>query len=533
MDWSVVVFYLGALGEVKYVIASETPPYVWAALAAALLYVVLGPWLLARFLARRGSSRAREDAASPRLLAAGLCLVALGLAGFSLVPGAEDTNRSFSLSPPVNLLATGIGGPGEEELSAGEPEGPVRSPLENVKLEETPDTTRRNVVIISLESTRAKSVTPYNPDIETTPYLDELAEKSLLVERAYTEIPHTSKALTAVNCGIYPDTDTQITGAKPGGIPARCLPELLEEQGYNTAYLQSATETFEDRPVQVENLGFGYFQALEDMDKEGFQRANYLGYEDDIMLEPSREWLEENAKEAPFMVMYDTITPHHEYLAPDRYGIKDFAEDPQLDGYLNGVRYVDFFVKNIIEQYKDLGLYEDTIFVILGDHGEAFGEHGVRGHDGVIYEEGQKVPLIVHDPKRWQNGERVSGETPVNQLDVAPTILEMLGYEAVDGEYPGRSFLGPLPRYRTLFMSCRPDPTCAASIEGDRKYIYHYGNQPEEFYDLSEDPRERNNIAGQLPPGELERRREELLEWRSRTAALYDDNPPSEPGKVD
>ena len=65
------------------------------------------------------------------------------------------------------------------------------------------------------------------------------------------------------------------------------------------------------------------------------------------------------------------------------------------------------------------------------------------------------------------------------------------------------------------------------------KYIYHYGNQPEEFYDLSEDPRERNNIAGQLPPGELERRREELLEWRSRTAALYDDNPPSEPGKVD
>jgi len=243
------------------------------------------------------------------------------------------------------------------------------------------------------------------------------------------------------------------------------------------------------------------------------------------MLEPSRKWLEENGDDGPFLASYVTITPHHEWLEPDRYGLRDYHVEERLNRYLNTVRYVDFFVRNLIEQYKELGLYEDTIFILYGDHGEGFAEHGVRGHDNVIHEEGLRVPLIIHDPQRWKDGERIGGDFPVNHMDIPPTVLDLLGYRLVGGEYPGVSILGP-PIPRPLYFNCRPDLLCMASIEGYQKYIYHFGKQPEEFYDLEEDPFERNDLADRVAPEELARRREELLEWRSRAIATFEKAPP-------
>jgi hypothetical protein len=105
-------------------------------------------------------------------------------------------------------------------------------------------------------------------------------------------------------------------------------------------------------------------------------------------------------------------------------------------------------------------------------------------------------------------------------MDLAPTIADMLGYEVVDGEYPGRSVLD-LPEERTLFFGCRPDLLSTAMIQGQEKYIYHFGNRPDEFYDLAKDPHERVNFAAALGGKELHRRRSELLEWHAETTAGY------------
>ena len=381
---------------------------------------------------------------------------------------------------------------------------------------------KRNVVMIVLESTRARSMTPYNEDLETMPFLDDLARQSLLAERAYTILPHTSKALVAAECGVPPHAVRQITEAEPNGIPARCLADLLKKQGYETAFFQPAGVDWENRPQLIENFGHEELTSLEDMDPTGFERANYFGYEDDIMLEPIRGWLEENGDE-PFLNTYKTLTPHHEYLAPTRYGRENFVEDDEVNRYLNSIRYVDFFVKNIIEMYKELGLYEDTIFVIYSDHGEGFGEHGRTQHDNVIWEESLRIPLIVHDPQRFQNGRRV--DELANLTDILPTVVDLLGYKVTGGDYPGYSLL-ELPEDRTLKFSCWDDDKCMASLNGDEKYIYHYpGAQPEgmdqeQLFDLSEDPLERNNLAG-LRSEELEQRREELFEWKSANERLY------------
>jgi lipoteichoic acid synthase len=188
---------------------------------------------------------------------------------------------------------------------------------------------------------------------------------------------------------------------------------------------------------------------------------------------------------------------------------------------MNAIRYDDFWTKNVIEMYKDLGLYEDTIFVIYGDHGEGFGEHGRYQHDSVIWEEGLRVLLIVHDPQSFDGGARVEG--PAHLMDFAPTIVDMLGYEVVDGEYPGRSVLD-LPEERTLLFGCRPDLLSTAMIQGQEKYIYHFSNRPEEFYDLAKDPLEEHNLIARAGREDLARWRREVLEWHAQGSADYDRN---------
>jgi lipoteichoic acid synthase len=350
--------------------------------------------------------------------------------------------------------------------------------------------------------------------------LNELAKSSLLAERAYTTVPHTSKASVSVNCGIEPHLVQPTTEARPDGIPVPCLASLLKEQGYRTGFFQSSTKNFEDFEGLVKNFGYEDYYPLESMDTEGFEQTNYFGYEDDIMLEPSKKWLEKQKESSdPFLAEYLMGTGHDDYQClSTHYGTEDFSDNEVLNRYLNCIRYQDIFLKNLFDQYKELGLYDNTIFVIYGDHGEGFGEHRRFQHDDNMWEEGIKVPFLIHAPGWFENGERVKGLS--NHTDILPTVLEMLGYEVKDGEYPGYSLLHPVPEDRTLMFSCFHDKACAASLKGEEKYIYHYGNQPDEFFDLSKDPLEQENLADERGE-DVDNRREELLEWRASVNATY------------
>jgi lipoteichoic acid synthase len=517
LSLNVILYSLRSFGEIKDVIGSVTSPAVWLAVLAIVDYIVLGPWMISRLI--YGRRRGPESSGSPailRLFAVGACTVSVGLIFLSFPVDAGAVSKSFSRDPVVNVVMSEVDHARIRSLT--DDANPMKAPA-NAHLQQTARTEKKNVVFIHLESTRARSTTPYNEDIDTTPYLDDLSKRSLVAERAYTIVPHTSKAITAVNCGIDPHLVRDITEAEKGGIPAKCLPELLDEQGYDSVWFSSATEDFENRAQIVENFGYHDFQPVETMDKTGFQQSNYFGYEDDIMLQPSKDWLEEH-DDRPFVATYLGVTGHHDYRPIYRYGLKDYSEDSALNHYQNEVRYLDFFVKNVIDQYKELGLYDDTIFVIYGDHGEGFGEHDLYQHDNTIYQEGLKVPLIIHEPGRFEDGKRV--DTLTDQVDILPTIVDLLGYKVTDGDYPGRSLLTPSNKTRTLFFSCFDDYRCLASIKGDEKYIYFFGNQPDEVYDLSKDPYEHHDIADQLSDAELKKKRSQVLAWYSRVNAMYE-----------
>ena len=548
LDYGTVAGWVSRLDEMQPgLYEGEGPLSVRVALFATLFYAAFGPQLVTRAVERvarwrGGPARLRTGRPEISFLGSiGLFLLAFGFGWLSLLAvavtpaqapvvnlaltGLEETSNTGEDGPDTDPLATGLSANGTEATT--EEYVPDTDPADNLSavdaaLAETPRTEKRNVVLIHLESTRAQSATPYNEDLKTMPFLGELAKSSLLAERAYAVVPRSSKGSTAVNCGVepphYPGPEFE-----PGRIPSPCLAGLLKEQGYRTVWFQSVSNTANSYWDDDLSRNFGYeeFYSPETMNTKGFQVTNSFGYEEDVMLGPSEGWLANNGYDGPFLAQYFTGTGHYGYdCVPNRYGYERFSENEELDRYHNCLRMLDHFLENLIDQYKRLGLYDNTIFVMYGDHGEGFREHrGRYMHGDTIYEEGLRVPLIVHDPRRFEDGERAKGLS--SQIDVLPTVVDLLGYEVTNGEYPGYSLVRPVPEDRTLRFNCITDRKCMASIKGHEKYIYNYDELPDEFFDLSEDPSEQNNLADERDKEELDERREDLIEWRRRDDAEY------------
>src|SRR5215216_332168 len=290
----------------------------WMLLAAALLYVALGPLFVARTAERwRGWPKRRFLAVPVEtsfLGSLGLFLLALGFGSLSLLTGTTTLARA----PFVNVVLTGIEQVTTEE-DISDTGQLTEHPAAHASLADTFRTEKRNVVLVHLETTRAQSVTPYNEDLKTTPYLDELAKESLLAERAYVVVPRSSKATVAVNCGTEPAL-YEGPEFEPGGTPVPCLASLLKGQGYNTVFFASISAAMDNFGAVVEGAGYEEFYSADDMDTKGFEETNTFGYEDDIMLEPSEEWLNERGSE-PFVAEYLLGTGHHDYQCLNtRYG---------------------------------------------------------------------------------------------------------------------------------------------------------------------------------------------------------------------
>lgn len=513
LDFQLIYFTLSQLVMTFDVVASEVPQYIWWMMIAAVPLGLFIPWGFAlgweRFVRRKLDAPPAPPVPRFKLLKWAAIGVLAIVVAFQK-PFAEQ-NTAFARNATLTVAKSAMWS--LQELLEDDVK-PVTDTID-ATLVATEQTQKRNVVVILLESTRAYSVSLHKPELKTTPHLVELAKKSLVADRAYAVVPHTSKALVATLCGIEPRLHVPITEARADGIPGRCLAALLADQGYETAFFQSATQRFENRRQLTENMGYETFMPLERLPKKGFEKVNYFGNEDDIMLEPSGKWIDKVKKE-PFFLTYLTLTPHHDYLAPRRYGRHDFHEDDEINRYMNTIHYVDAFVNNVIELFKKKGVYENTIFVILGDHGEGFGEHGRRQHDNVIWEEGIRVPLLVHDPQRFQQGKRL--QYGVNQLDVVPTVADMLGFEIENATFPGMSML-EVNSERTLRAHCWYERRCMASVRGYEKFIYHFDQRPDQFFDLARDPLEKTNIVDKIP--DAERRRSDLVGWRSRVNSMY------------
>lgn len=484
--------------QLKVIIQRVTGDAFFWRMAVALSLCLLG-WLL-WLVFRRFAEKVRPSL--PWLF------LGLGL-GMLLIPMPERLRESGLAGTKIGELTRPV--PSLEQLYADVPDS-VKASLPDYRRPEWVPAVegeeigaRPNLVLVILESTGAAIVPPYSdPEVwQELPAMARLAEESVVFDPVYSSITHTSKALVGILCGVFPRPVLDITEAAEGWPwPIECLPSLLQAAGYRAAFLQSAQQAFENRLTLVRNMGFTTAAFQETMLREPFQKLGYFSMDDRAMVEPALQWI--GAGKKPFFLTLLTSAPHHPYDVPGLPVNRDETKFPAY--YRAALKNQDLFLDELLQGIDALGQRENTLVVVVGDHGEAFGEHVGMQHNWVPYEEVVRVPLLMRGPGI---GEARRVDRLSHHIDLMPTLLRLLGV-SWQGELPGKDLFGE-DRHSRVWSSCWGSRTCMSLREGDLKIVHHFGFRPTQFFDLSKDPLETRNLASTLPPEEKKRLEQELL----------------------
>jgi lipoteichoic acid synthase len=519
LDGYLAAYALTQLDQLTPMIATKLNPWIFIGLLTFIGLLFALPFMLRRLkYAKRLAQMTRTRAdwknrrrAAPVAIAILFMLLSLGFNQISM-PYDLTGLQSQRLVP----IAKGLRAWFEEEDFSNLSNIPTIPPT---TLEKTPHTQPYNVVIVILESVRARSIPVYGGTAKTMPTLSQLAVEGRFARQAYTVVPHTSKSVLAILCGQYPKLVMPIDEAELGMIPSPCLPELLRGKGYDTAFFQTATRGFERRDELVKSLGFQRFFGNEDLENDGtMESPNYLGLEDKAMLKPSLAWVKE--RKNPFLLTYLTLISHHDYKVPSDFKTQQFTSNPLLNAYYNTLVYTDEFVTELMEKFRHAGLLKNTLFVFLGDHGEGFNEHYRYEHDVVIYDEGLHIPVILYGAGLRKPGQEIKGLR--NNTDILPTVVDILGYRLKGGLYDGKSLVSTAG-HATLYHSCWYRNGCMALREGGMKTIYHYQWRPPQLFDMKNDPLEKQDLSLQFsgPNNRVEDAVKRMKSWRQKVNRRY------------
>ena len=356
----------------------------------------------------------------------------------------------------------------------------------------------RNVILVVLESTAARHLKTYGAPMDPMPNLSALARRSIVVERAYAVYPESVKGLFATLCSRYPAFDT--APEIYADVACAPLPRLLRESGYQTALLHSGRFEYLGMPAMIERRGF---DLLEDAGAIGGQVNSSFGVDDASTVRRALQWIAARRGQR-FFLTYLPIAGHHPYEAsiPGPFkGRDDFTR------YLNSLHESDAALGELLDGLRALGLDDDTLVVVMGDHGEAFGEHpGNFAHTLFIQEENVRVPYVIAAPGAIDRERRVQRVASV--IDTAPTILDLLGLPA-PALHQGVSLLAPDPRLALFFTDYSIGWLGLA--DGCWKYLLELDAGRSRLYDVCVDPRESRDRAAEFP--------ERIAAYRERVQA--------------
>lgn len=394
---------------------------------------------------------------------------------------------------------------------------------QDIRFAETPETQRQNVVLILLESVRADSTSLHNPQLDTTPYLRELSEKALVVDEMYAHIPRTSGAWLSVLQGIHPVTNSAMAywGKQEAQDPSfPSLPRLLRPFGYQSAYFSPSHAEYENENQLLLNLGFDKLVTAENFDLDRKDYVNPFGFEDRIVIEPMFTWVDEQQKnERPFLLTVMTNVGHHRFTYPASWPRKEYAQNvsEEYNEYLNCIAYIDDFVKRVFRGFEQRNLLDNTIFVVVSDHGESFGEHGTRNRAVSVHEEVLRVPMLIRAPGLAQAPKRIQG--PRSHVDILPTLAQLLGYRIEGGEPDGHTLLADVPGDREIFFTATLEESAIAMRRGSLKFTYRFNDKSVHAFDLTQDRAQRHDLIDTLSKDELDTAKQKMLRWYWSTHA--------------
>ncbi len=349
----------------------------------------------------------------------------------------------------------------------------------------------RNILLLVLESTPAEYLTCYGGAYGVSPALDLAAKHAVLFDCVYAHAPATNNSMFSMLCSSYPWISYNSITKEHPDIPLPSISSVLGQQGYRTAFFNAGDNRFQQAGLFLSNQGFEKVSDYAEMncsakefevDDKKWQFLN--GKDDACSTQELLNWVERDPKK-PFFAMLWTYQTHYPYFfqGPEEHYVSD---DPFFNRYLNAVHHSDELIGTILAKLASLHLSESTLVVVVGDHGEAFGQHGQTTHASGIYEENIHVPCLFINPQI--SAERRQGAGGL--VDLAPTLLEGLGKD-VPATWQGRSLFQKKKDDYVFFFSPWSDYLFGYR-NGNKKYIYNASRNTTQFFDLKKDPKELN-----------------------------------------
>ncbi|MDP2345348.1 MAG: sulfatase-like hydrolase/transferase [Deltaproteobacteria bacterium] len=465
----------------------------WAALGAPLSE---GGWpallsLLALAFVLVIAARARPR--GPHLIGTACVLLALlGLLG-TIVDDDEERRRFGLDESPVAALFQSPRAITSSDASIDDPIVDA-DPSWSAAVEVAAGAPPRHVVLFLSESTATRFV-----DDETMPRLMALRRAHSLTFSQHTaQSPISIKAIFSVLCGLHPDPTAKLETTSLPRIDCSSLPETLSARGLDAALFHGGYFAFTDKLAFLGERGFQRLVDGENLPGREQRWHNGWGIDDRAVVDDALAWFDGRPDpRAPSLLVVVPLVPHHEYFLPDD-AEKPFGDRTLLERYKNGLRFADDVFARLVDGYRARGVFDDTLFVFAGDHGEAFDEHPRnRLHGSFLYEENVRTPLIIVSTKLFPTTAQTSAR-PSSHADLLPTILDLLDLPASTSAQ-GQSLVSSsfLPRPVPLFTAV---PTLKVGVRTPRfKLVHDDKSGTDELFDLVADPRERTNLAAAQP----------------------------------
>ena len=352
-----------------------------------------------------------------------------------------------------------------------------------------------NIILITLDTTRADHLPCYGYPGVKTPYLDALAREGIVFEQCTTSSPLTLPSHTSIMTGLYPTYHGVRVNANTAVSQKHLtLAELFTRQGYQCgAFIASF----------VLDGRWGLKQGFHHYDDQ-FELEKYQGLNLAMIQRPGNEvidaalsWLDDQSSSS-FFAWIHLYDPHTPYEPPEPY-LTEYNTG-QFGLYDGEIAFMDEQIGRVVSWLREKGLTGKTLIVLIGDHGEGLGDHGEWEHGYFIYDYAVQVPFLIVTPFREFQGKRVSSQ--VRTVDLYPTLLEMAGVE-VPEENQGESLLDIFfhpDKSMESYAYCESlTPNIHynwSPLHGLKTPRYKYIAAPRaELYDLEKDPDERHNLA--------------------------------------
>ncbi len=414
---------------------------------------------------------------------------------------------------------------------------------------------RPNVLLLTYDTLRADHLSCYGYARPTSPHIDSLAEDGLRCARVLAQTNWTYPSYVSTLTGLYPESHGVVRGDRKTPDALVMLAERLSQAGWATEAHVSGTFT-----EAATGIAQGFDRYDDSGSSVGEAKAAHMTVTSGRIADAGIDALERLAGQR-FFLMLHFFDPHQEYVPPPPY---DTMFDPDYRGTMTGVvslrqeprwnpqvprrdlehvkalydgeiAFADHHTGRVLARLDELGLADTTLVIVHGDHGDGFFEHQKEGHSNTLFGEETSTPLIFRLPRLLPAGTVI--EQPVANVDVAPTILDILGVPSEEGAFQGISLLpaatgGRLPRDRPLLSSAwlptEHFPGQSAFILGDMSRsevaliqgnwkLYRTWRDKWRLFNLSEDPGERTDLAKRLPQRvEILRRRLDGLDQRLR-----------------